>query len=176
MSEKIVSKVPDYKGEKVGTWPPLEPSGVKGFFWVKEVGEDLEISADPPELCHNVFGKAPGVITDQIDPYYHPMAQCWVESRSKLQQLDAATGSFTTDSREKPALTDEQRRAKIEKELKEDRDRAWREAVERYDSKNLNLSEEQKAICKKKNNIIAHQTGKESFKHNGKEYKLRTPE
>lgn len=114
--------------------------------------------------------------TDTIDAYYHPAAQMWVESNAALKQLDEATGTTTYDYDKKPEITHKQIRDRIDSELTEDRSRSYREAVERYDSGNLNLTEEQRAVCKQKNNVVAHQTGKESFKHNGKEYKLRTPE
>lgn len=117
---------------------------------------------------------APNIRTDAIDAYYHPAAQMWVDSKGSLKQLDEATGSTTYDYNAKPEVTQEQIRAKIDKTLEEDRRRSWDEAIQRYDSGNLNLTEEQRAICKERNNVIAHQTGKESFKHNGKEYKLRS--
>lgn len=116
------------------------------------------------------------ITTDTIDAYYHPKAQMWCDSNQALKQLDEATGCTTYDYDKKPELTAEQIRKNIDDTLTEDRRRSWDVAVQKYDAGTIDLTEEQRAICKKKNNIIAHQIGKDSFKHNGKQYKLRTPE
>lgn len=166
---KIQSKI--YQpNENEGTWPSQRPSGDKGFFWIDSDGN---LTEEPPELCHNVFGEAPYVIQDSITPYYHPRLEKYVDSRSKLEMVDKALGTITMGTNEAPSITTNQIRKRIRDELREDRKIAREKAIAKLDAGMAPLDEKKKAVCKDRNERLAHQLGMESFKHNGRKYKLK---
>lgn len=153
MSE-IRSKVPNYGHEKEGTWPPREPQGEKGFFWLDEEGN---ISDRPPERKYNLFGKAPYIVQDSIDGFIHQASGEWIESRARLRETDKACGTITTDKLLPPDPTwaNEQREKR-----KRDKIEAHRKALN--DLRTFGdgaLPEERRHECKEMNAALSQRLG-----------------
>lgn len=169
---KIISKIPDYTGDKVGTWPSMEPVGDKGYFRIdKSTGK---LTDEPPEPLGNCFGRAPTVIQDSIEPYYHPRLERYVDSRSKLEMVDKALGTITMGKDEKPSITPQQIRERIRKEHREDIKQARLKAMAKLDAEGgFTRDEKLKAACKERNEQIANQLGRDTIEHDGKKLKLK---
>lgn len=157
MSE-IRSKVPNHGHEKEGSWPPMEPQGEKGFFWLDENGN---ISDRPPEPKHNIFGRAPYVIQDSIDGFIHQASGEWIESRARLRDTDKVCGTITTDKLQPPDPTwqQEQRKKAIQ-----DKKESVRKALGALRSGNSPLSEEKKALCKEWDRQLSERLGYDTSK------------
>lgn len=166
---KIQSKI--YQpNENEGTWPAQRPSGEKGFFWVDKDGN---LTEDPPEPQGNQFGTSAYVIQDSITPYYHPRLEKYVDSRSKLEMVDKALGTITMGTNEAPSVRQSEIKKRIRDEMREDRKVAREKALAKLDANMVPMDEKKKAVCKDRNERLSHQLGMESFKHNGKQYKLK---
>lgn len=156
MAEKIQTK-PFQHSKNEGSWPPLfgdrydpETGEIKGKGHICYV-KDGELHEGPPPRPE-VHDRAPYVIQDSIEPYYHPGICRVVDTRSGLRDADNACGTITTDK-----LIPGNKNATLQrqKELKEDRTKALHKAVADVDSGNAPLSEETRAICKQQNEILA---------------------
>lgn len=145
-------------------WPPMEPErgGGGSFYWDKERQEFVE--GYPPPVVEKI-GQAPFVITDTIDAYYHPGAERFTDSRSKLRQLDKDSGCFTTD---KMQISDgglkKQATAARRKDLKESLHRA----VAQIDAGTAPLSEETREMCKQNNELLSKKLNFDAFNVAGK--------
>lgn len=132
------------------------------YYFDKETGQCIP---GYPPARNKVYGQAPYVITDTITPYYHPAAEQWVDSRRALQDMDKATGTFTTDKKQVPdgSFTKEN-----EKQRKADLHKCLHEAVEKIDSGNAPLSEEVKEKCRIQNEITSKALNFDAFNVAGK--------
>lgn len=149
MSEKIQTKVFNYGNEKESEWPPRFGTRETGrFYWDKEKQKFCE--GTPPR--HPVYDRAPNIITDTIDEYYHPGACTFVDSKSRLRDMDKACGTITTDKKIPP-----NKQAKIdrERELAKDRHDALHKAVAQIDAGTAPMTEETRELCKRQNEIVA---------------------
>jgi len=99
------------------------------------------------------YGDAPYIITDTIDPYYHPAAGKYVESKKELDCLDKACGTITTDKKLEPIAPNQK-----EKEAKADKDRleALKEAKTRLENGTAPITEEKRARLKEHDKMIKH--------------------
>lgn len=153
MPEQIRTKVFTFGHDKEGSWPPLAPSGEKGYF---RVDKDGVITDEPPEPLGNCFGQAPYVIQDTIEAYRHPGSGQVLTSRKALAETDRACGTITTDKRQAPDPTwsNEQRKAMIK-----DRKEARKKAIEQVNAPGFALPEETRHACKERNAQLSQQLG-----------------
>ncbi len=170
---KIRSRLFQYGNEKESEWPPQYGEGERGFFWYDR--EKGEITQEPPKRPEK-YGQAPIVIQDSLrDPYYHPGACKWTESRSELHKLDDTTGCITTDKLQPADPTQAKQRA-YKKKL--DAKEALLRAVAAVDNGTAPISEETQALCDAENERITKTLGIDAFnivgkKNNAKSKRLR---
>ena len=150
MTEKIQTRIFQYGNEKESDWPPKFPT-VKGFHGYFDREKQEFVEGSPP--VRKVFDKAPVVIADTIDPYYHPKACITVDSRSKLRDIDNACGTITTDKLQPPNPS---RQSELKAKIKKDRHEALHKAVAQIDAGTAPMSEETRELCKKQNEIVAN--------------------
>lgn len=146
---KIQTKIFNYGNEKESTWPPLfgtRKSGVS--YYDKDEGCVKE--GFPPQKQKR-FGEAPYIISDTIEPYYHPAAEKFIESKSKLRRVDEDHGTITTDKMQ-PA--DPSRQNALNKARREDVRKSLMKAVAQVDSGTAPLTEEVREMCKRTNKIV----------------------
>lgn len=128
------------------------------MYWWDEA--TMKFVEHPPESKIRKFGKAPYVIQDTIEGYYHPAAEKWVESRSQLKALDEAHNTITTDKKIAPDPSRQKaERAKRRKDIQE----ATRKAVAAVDSGNAPLDEKTKKICEERNHMLQQRLGMDAF-------------
>lgn len=157
--EKICTRVFNYGNEKESSWPPKFGTGGAGIYHIdKSTGE---LTEGYPKSNIQVFGKAPFVIQDSIEPYYHPAACKVVESRSALKHMDQACGTITTDKLIKTDAAGAKRRR--DKERAKDVHESLQKAVAQIDNGTAPLSEETRALCERQNEIITSNTGIDAF-------------
>lgn len=123
----IRSKVHIGGHEHESEWPPREPSGEKGRFYIDPDTKELKEGFPPPR---ETFGTAPTVIFDSMPPEYHQSAGRIIESRKEWERADEETGSLTFGSKEqaKPKV-DEYR---VKHAAKQERLRAAKAAVQAW--------------------------------------------
>ena len=159
---KIQTRSFNYGNEKESEWPPMFGTGEHGHFWRdKETGK---MTREPPKR-EEKFGEAPYVITDTMDEYYHPKAQVYVDSKSKLREIDSVCGTITTDKMQ-PAETSwrrEQKRKRIE-----DHHKAVHTAVAQIDAGTAPMTEETKHLCEVQNEIVSKALNFDAFNVAGK--------
>lgn len=149
MTDKIVTRSFIFGDEKEAEWPPRYGTGKGGhWYWDKEQGKLIE--GYPPAT--QKFDKAPFVIGDTIEKYYHPGTQRVTESRSELKQFDQACGTITTDKMQ-PASSSRQKA--VMEGLKKDRREALFKSVAQVDNGTAPLSEETRQMCERQNEILA---------------------
>lgn len=142
------------------------------YFWDKET---RTFSETPPPRNHNVYGEAPYVIGDTIEKYYHPKAECWTDSRSKLNMLDKTTGTITTDKKLEP---DSGYQKELARQRRADMHKCIHSAVAQIDAGTAPMSEETRAKCERSNELVSERLGFDAFnvagrKNNGKGKKYR---
>lgn len=163
MSEKIQTKIFNYGDAcEAGCISDFGTRDSGNFYWDKE--QQKFIKGFPPPRVEK-FGEAPYIITDTIDPYYHPAAEAWTDSKSKINMFDNATGSITTD---KPIPGNKNYTERIQRERREDAKRSLRKAVAQVDSGNAPLTEEQRALCTRQNEIVSSALNFDAFNVVGK--------
>lgn len=102
------------------------------------------------------YGEAPMYISDEMKPYYHPAAQVMVSSKSKLKMIDNACGTFTTDKfQSKSKQVQSEKRAARYREIEE----ATKKAYEQVKAGQAPLNEEQRALCKRNDEILSSKLG-----------------
>ena len=130
MTDKIVTKVFQYGNEKESSWPSEYGTGEKGVFHIdrdtKQFVEGLPTNPNP------IYGTAPIVIFDSMPPTYHESACRVIESRKEWEATDRACGTITFGN--KNDATPKFDSTREEKELKADRRRAAKAAIEAYRS------------------------------------------
>ncbi len=161
MSNKIVTKIFNYGNEKEASWPSEFGDGERGVFHVK----DGKCKRGYPESKVVKYGEAPMYISDDTEPYYHPVAKQWTNSKSALRQMDKATGTITTDKVQQGDKS-------VDKELylkrKADIRESIQKAVAAIDSGNAPLTEEQRALCAATNERISNVAGIDAFNAMGR--------
>lgn len=120
------------------------------YYWDKEERKLKEGFPPNPNIR---YGDAPYIITDTIDPYYHPGAGMYVESKKALYDMDKATGCITTDKLI-PATGEAIKEKK--KAHRQDLHNALHKSIAQLKSGTAPLTEERKAAIKKNDEIIAH--------------------
>lgn len=155
---KIQSRPIDTSDPCASSWPPLEPANEPGLYhW------DVETQTfkwGPPPNPHPKFADAPSIIIDTIEPYRHPGGECWVDSKSRLRDLDKACGTITTD---KPIAADPSWQKEQATARRKDLHDAMHKAVAQVDAGTAPLSEEVRAQCERTNQIISSNTGMDAF-------------
>lgn len=147
---KIQSRIHQYGNEKESKWPPQYGTGEHGvFYWDSDTKEFKE---GRPPLKIKRYGQAPFVITDTIEPYYHPGVCKTTSSRKELQEFDRATGTITTDKMipANPSRFKENKRRRHEDVIA-----STRKAIADLDNGTAKLTEEQRAACQLRNETIA---------------------
>lgn len=158
MSEKIVTKIFNYGDENESSWPPKYGTGGSGVYHIDKESGELKEGYPEPEF--KPYGQAPYVIQDTIDKYYHPAAETWVESRSKLRQFDDMTGTITTD---KKLPGNPSRQRDLEKERRKDLHDSMHKAVAQIDAGTAPLTEETRALCDRQNELMSQRLGFDAF-------------
>lgn len=155
---EIRSKVPSYGHEKEGSWPPSNPSGEKGLFYITDEGEVAE--GYPPSKLQ-LFGKAPYIIQDSIVPFKHEGSGEIIDSRSRLRDTDRACGTITTDKLLPPDPTwqKEQRKKRLE-----DKKESIRKAVAQLRNGTAPISEEKRALCRNLDQQLSAKLGYDTSK------------
>lgn len=158
MTEKIQTRPFQFGNEKEATWPPRFPTCKGGFsgYWDKE--KQVFVEGHPP--VHQTFDSAPAIITDTIQEYYHPKAGIWVDSKSRLNDIDKALGTITTD---KIQPADPTWRKDQERIRKKDAHDALHKAVAQIDAGTALLSEETRALCDIQNGIVSNALGMDAY-------------
>lgn len=169
MSEKIMTKVYRPGNEKESTWPPSMPqknnAGV--YYWDKA---ERKLKEGYPPPTERKFGDAPAVITDTIDPYYHPAAEAWTDSKSGLRHLDKATGCITTDKKLAPDSSEQRR---LNSHRKKDLHDALHKSVAQIDAGTAPLTEEVRQLCERENERVSKALGFDAFNVAGKKKNAR---
>lgn len=172
---KIVTRKFNYGDEKESSWPPQFGTGGSGVYHIdKDTGKLKEGHAP----CTDVkYGQAPYVIGDNIDPYYHPAAQCYIDSKSNLERVDKAYGTITTDKKLPPNDWSTRERARA---VRKDQHDALHKAVAQIDAGTAQLNEEQRALCDQQNEIVSSALNFDAFnvvgrKDNVKGKRFRRP-
>lgn len=137
------------------------------YYRDKETGQFIE--GFPPRP-HNHFGDAPAIITDTIDPYYHPKACITVDSKSALRDLDRACGTITTD---KQLPADKSWIEQRTKERHQDMHDCLHRAVAQVDAGTAPLSEETRQLCERQNEITSKALNFDAFNVAGRKKNAR---
>lgn len=173
MPEQIRTKIFQSGDKCESTWPPQFGTGESGHFYVDHETGELIKGFPPPR--NEKFGDAPFIITDTIDPYYHPSTLQTVDSKSKLKMLDKQTGCITTDKKlpPDPSWHNEQKRKR-----REDGHRALHKAVAQIDNGTAPLTDEMKHKCDIQNEVVSNALNFDAFnvagrKNNPKGKKFR---
>lgn len=173
MTEKIRTRVFEHGSDKESTWPSDFGSGGSGsYYWDSET---QTFKKGYPPVKYKTYGKAPYVIQDSIEPYYHPAGEAVVDSRAKLREMDKVCGTITTDKRLAP---DPSRQRRQREERRKDGRESLDKAVALIDSGNAPLTEETRALCERQNEIVSKALNFDAFnvagrKSNGKGKKYR---
>lgn len=155
---KIQTRPFHFGDENESSWPPRFGTGGAGIYHRdKATGKVVE---GPPPHTEVRYGEAPAIFTDTIEPYYHPGAEQWVDSRARLRDCDKATGCITTDKLQPadPSWAKEQERRR-RKDLTE----CLHKAVAQVDAGTAPLTEEQRAACTRENERISSALGIDAF-------------
>lgn len=156
---KIQTRPFEYGDENESEWPPKYGTGKGGVWYYDKETRTMKEGYPPPKV--QKFGEAPYIISDTLrDPYYHPGAQKWTESRSKLNRLDEQTGCITTDKVQpgnKSAVKERER------ERIKDNHESLHKAVAMVKAGTAPLSEETRELCKLKNEQICNTLGIDAF-------------
>jgi len=164
MTERIQTRVFNYGNEKESSWPPKYGTasilGDDEGGGVYHIGEDGKLVNGYPPPKNRVFARAPYIITDTIDAHYHHGACQWTESKSGLRQMDDATGTITTGSRLQPNLAPIKRRAA---ERRKDLHESMHRAVAQLDAGTAPLTEEQRQLCERQNEIVSEALNFDAF-------------
>lgn len=130
-----------------------------------------------PEPEFEPFGEAPYIQLDSMPAYRHPATGIVTDSRSALRQMDAATGTITTDRKQAP---NKSRSLELRKQLDKDRHEALHKAVAQVDAGTAPLSEETRHLCEIQNKIVSDALGFDAFNvagrkknEKGKRYRRR---
>ena len=99
------------------------------------------------------YGKAPYVISDTIDAYYHPGAETYVESKAALRDLDRACGTITSD---KLIPADPSAMKEARKAHRADIHKSIHAAVAQLKAGTAPITEEKRALCKKHEEAVQH--------------------
>ena len=155
------------------TWPSDYGTRESGR-WYWDESKQKMVKGNPP-IRHEKSADAPMIIMDSIDPYYHPAAGIWVESRSQLAMCDKATGSITTD---KLIPADSSQKKAREAARRKDLTECLHKAVALVDSGNAPLTEEVRQLCERQNELTSQRLNFDAFnvagrKTNGKGKKYR---
>jgi len=142
------------------------------YYWDKEI---KKWSETPPPPQFPIYGQAPAIVTDTIEPYKHPATGQWTDSRSALRDMDRATGTITTDKKIAP---DGSKQKDLEKQRRKDIREAMHKAVAAIDNGTAPLTEEVRAKCEQQNEIISKALNMDAFnvagrKQNAKGKKFR---
>lgn len=160
MSEpKIKTRSFQYGDEKESEWPPQFGTNKGGYvgYW-DPIEQKMKEGYPPPKI--QKFGEAPYVIQDEIEPYYHPSAQCMIDSKSRLKAVDKALGTITTDKKLPPNPS---RMQAMKKEREKDIREAMLKSVAQIDSGTAPLNEEQREMCKRENERVSNLLGFDAF-------------
>lgn len=164
---KIVSRIINRGDKCESDWPPAEPS-CKGFtgYWDKESRTVKEGYPPRPQK----LAQAPFIIQDTIDPFYHQAACTYVDSRSKLRDVDNACGTITTD---KPLPPDPSKQNALNRARKQDIHDSLHKAVAQVDAGTAPLNEEQRAKCAQQNEIVSSALNFDAFNAVGRKTDAR---
>lgn len=163
MSEVIKTRIFNHGDEKESEWPSMFGTGESGHFYWDE--EENKLKEGFPPRKTNFYGYAPNIIVDSISPYYHPAAEAYVDSRSKLQKIDKTFGTITTDKKLAP---DPREQIERNRRRREDGTRALHRAVAQIDAGTAALTEEQKAKCSLQNEIVSNALNFDAFNAAGR--------
>lgn len=171
---EIKTRTFNYGNECESEWPPMFGTCQGGYYghWDKEKKCLVEGPPPPREIK---YGEAPMIIMDTIPEYYHPAAETYIDSRSKLRQVDKACGTITTDKLQ-PA--DSSYKKELERKRREDIHQSMHKAVAQIDAGTAPLSEETRALCERQNEIVSSALNFDAFnvagrKKNGKGKRFR---
>ena len=147
---RLVNRPTQRGNEKESSWPPDFGTGDKTPFHIdRETGT---VKKGYPKRTPK-FGKAPAVFADSLnEPFYHHGACKMVDTRSGLRAADRDSGCVTTD-RHEPADESPIRRRK--EEVRKDLHEAFRKSVAQLENGTAPLTEEQRALCRRQNEIVA---------------------
>jgi hypothetical protein len=155
MTEKIRTRTFEYGNEKESSWPPTYgTSNGKGFsgYWDAET-QSFKEGYPPPRV--QPLGQAPMYFSDVMEAQRHPKTGEVVESRSRWQAIDKATGCVTTGVNESPSI----KRRKNQRE----EDARWihdiKKAAAMIDAGTAPLSERTREMCKRQNELVSSTTG-----------------
>lgn len=155
---KIQTRTFQYGNEKESEWPPKYGTGESGsFYWDPETRKFIK---GHPPLKIKQYGQAPYIITDEMQPYYHPKAQMVVDSKSRLRQIDEALGTITTDRYQSPDPSWQKEQERIRRA---DAKEALHKSVAQVDAGCAPLSEETRAKCAITNDIVSKALGIDAF-------------
>lgn len=157
---KIRSRVFIHGDEKESTWPPLFGTGGAGLY---HLGEDGKLKEGPPPRKEKIYGKAPYVIQDTIEPFRHAASGEIIDSRAKLRDTDRACGTFTTDKPQDATANRKARERQQARERKEDMHQANLRAINDLDYGNAPISEETRAKCAIQNEIVSSALNFDAF-------------
>jgi len=158
MGEKIQSRPFVYGDKCESEWPPKYGTRDAGnFYWDKET--HTFIKGYPPNP-NPKLADAPTIITDTIDPYYHPGACQWTDSKSAIKQMDDACGTITTDKKIPP---DPSRFNENKRRRREDLSKCLRRAVTDIDNNMSPLTEYERKQCERKNELVSSALGIDAF-------------
>ena len=129
----------------------------KHFYFDKELGQCVE--GFPPSNIKR-YGEAPFIITDTIDRFYHHGSLTYVDSKSKLRDIDAACGTITTDKKLPP---DPSKQREKRKERRKDLHNAIHKSVAQLEAGTAPLTEEMRADCRRQNEAMEAILGKDCF-------------
>lgn len=169
---KVVSRVHQAGDPCESEWPGEGTKETGNFYWDRE---ERKFKPGFPPAQIKKYDDAPYVIGDTIADYYHPGAEEWTDSRSKLEALDKKTGCMTTDKRQTPSDSPIKQRIR---ERREDMHKCMHEAVAKVDAGTAGLTEETRKLCERQNELISEATGMDAFnvagrKNNAKGRKYR---
>lgn len=123
--------------------------------------ETLELKEGFPPPTVKVFGQAPSIHVDTCPPYYHPGVCRWTNSKSEIDQFDKACGTITTDKKQEPNRAYGREK---ERQAKQDRHAALHKAFAQVKAGTAPLTEEVRAKCRARNEVIKSATGVDWYK------------
>lgn len=114
--------------------------------------DDQKFKEGPPPCKLKIYGQAPYVISDTTDWYRHPATGVHTNSKSRIRDMDKATGCITTDKKLPPNPS---RRIENERRRRKDATESLHRAVAMVDAGTAKLTEEVRAKCDQQNDIVS---------------------
>jgi len=170
----IKTKSFNYGNSCEAEWPTRFGTAEGGYYGYWDEKNKCLVDGPPPPR-EKKYGDAPYIITDTISDYYHPAALTYIDSKSRLRDVDKACGTITTDKLQ-PA--DKGAKKELDRLRRKDIHESMHKAVAQLDAGTAPLTEEVRSLCDRQNEIVSSALNFDAFnvagrKKNGKGKRFR---